>query len=107
MGDDNDAQEAAFGSRRARTRTREAVPIRVLRGVTVHRVQGQTLRRLLLSLGAKERAGVTYTAFSRGVGPDSIILQRPYDDARLVTKVNNFRERFPQSALEPRLLAMH
>jgi len=64
------------------------IPIQLSRGCTVHRVQGQSLSKMLLSLGKTERVGVTHTAFSRGTTADSIALLPPFDRTRLVKQIN-------------------
>jgi hypothetical protein len=65
-----------------------ALPFVLARGCTVHRVQGQSLTKMIVSIGAKERPGVTHTAFGRGTSIQSMILLPPLDDTRLVDKIN-------------------
>ena len=78
-------------------------PLRLLRGVTVHRVQGQSLAKMTVTLSAKEHAGVTYTALSRGTTVESVVLQNPFDNRRLVDKINAFREKYPIADVEERI----
>jgi len=82
---------------------RSAIPLRLGRGVTVHRVQGLSLRKLILQLGRVERAGVTYTAFSRGTDADSIVLLEPCGQDRLIDAVNSFTEKHPLEELMARI----
>ena len=50
---------------RKESQSRKALPLVASYGMTIHKSQGQTLKRVMIGLGQKETPGLTYTALSR------------------------------------------
>jgi hypothetical protein len=85
-------------------------PLKLAKAVTIHRIQGTTMSKLLISLGKTERIGVTLTGFSRGTSPEGIVFCGPYSEDRLITAINkkatNSSKHFNIRLIEKKLDAM-
>ena len=67
----------------------QSIPIRLARGVTIHKLQGISLDRLIMTPGTRRMFGTTFTGFTRARGGfDSIILADNTTDDILVTDLN-------------------
>jgi hypothetical protein len=69
---------------------RACIPLRLARAVTVHKVQGSTLDKLIFSLGTKKMPGTSLTGFTRCRGGFSaLVLDKNFDDVHLIDHFNS------------------
>ena len=79
---------ATFGDSKAKRRT--TIPITLAWGITIHKSQGQTYSRVVVNLGGRESAGLSYVALSRVRAFEGLALIGDASVARLM-KTNNLR----------------
>jgi PIF1-like helicase len=86
----------------------QSFPLRLARAVTVFKLQGDSLDRLILTPGARRMFGTTYTGITRARGGfNSIVLAGNYSDEYLVDDLNAYpSEELDLVAVSERLARM-
>ena len=87
-----------FGTDKSLSRTN--IPLCLCWAITIHKSQGQTYKRAVVSLGDKEHSlGLTYVAISRVVSIDGLLLIGNYSRSRLL-RVNQSPKHVERGAAE-------
>jgi len=77
------------GTDGGRMKWTSSFPLRLARAVTIHKLQGISLEKLIMTPGSRRMFGTTFTGFTRAKGGfGCVILADNYDDAHLVDDLN-------------------